>query len=213
MSDRTLIFQDWININEFAQRANWSILFDVNVLKRNKKNKWSRTNAKRLLEFSHKRGYDTISFELGNEPNSLKHQLDFELPPEILGKDFIRLRKLLDRFPSYRNSTLVGPDVNQLRAQGKKTKVQKALKYLGKVFLNSQQKQNSVLDALTWHQYYFDGHKAKLEDFLSAEPLDYLPKMFETVSRFLKENRIEKPLWLGETSSAYGGGAKGLSDR
>ena len=37
--------------------------------------------------------------------------------------------------------------------------------------------------------------------------------MFETVKNFLEKDQIVKPLWLGETSSAYGGGAYGLSDR
>ena len=71
----------------------------------------------------------------------------------------------------------------------------------------------SVLDALTWHHYYLDGHTAKLQDFLSVQRLDYFSKMMKTIKRFLDKNGIKKPLWLGETSSAYGGGAHGLSDR
>ena len=71
----------------------------------------------------------------------------------------------------------------------------------------------SVLDALTWHHYYLDGHTAKLQDFLCVQRLDYFLKMMKTIKRFLDENSIKKPLWLGETSSAYGGGAHGLSDR
>ena len=74
-------------------------------------------------------------------------------------------------------------------------------------------KKESVLDALTWHHYYLNGHTATLQDFLDVQPLDYLPKMFKTVQKFLKKKKIAKPLWLGETSSAYGGGAHGLSDR
>jgi heparanase 1 len=69
------------------------------------------------------------------------------------------------------------------------------------------------LDALTWHHYYLNGHLATLNDFLDPKVLNYLPKMFETVNFFLSKHEIKKPLWLGETSSAYGGGATGLSDR
>ena len=58
-----------------------------------------------------------------------------------------------------------------------------------------------------------DGHTAKLQDFLSVQRLDYFSKMMKTIKRFLDSNGISKPLWLGETSSAYGGGAHGLSDR
>ena len=96
-----------------------------------------------------------------------------------------------------------------------KAKVQKALKYLGHVYAGSRQKstKSSVLDAITWHHYYMNGHIAELEDFLDITKLNYFPKMIDTVGNFLKKRKIDKPLWLGETSSAYGSGAPGLSDR
>ena len=100
----------------------------------------SRSNARKLLKFSSRHGYDDITWELGNEPNSLKHQLDFRLSGAQLGRDFKRLRKLLDKFQQSKKNgnLLVGPDVNQLRAGGAGGKVQKALKYLGKVVKASQ---------------------------------------------------------------------------
>ena len=79
--------------------------------------------------------------------------------------------------------------------------------------MNIYRSRQSVLDALTWHHYYLNGHTATLEDFLDVQHLDYFPKMVKTVGTFLQQNDIQKPLWLGETSSAYGGGAKGISDR
>ena len=65
---------------------------------------------------------DGIKMKINSEikPPFLKHQLDFELDGRQLGRDFKRLRKLLDQFPLYKNSSLVGPDVNQLRAQWRK---------------------------------------------------------------------------------------------
>ena len=71
---------------------------------------------------------DGIKMKINSEikPPFLKHQLDFELDGRQLGRDFKRLRKLLDQFQLYKNSSLVGPDVNQLRAQW------------GKVFEKSQ---------------------------------------------------------------------------
>ena len=64
--------QDWIDINEFSKNVGWSFLFDVNVLIRDEENKWSSSNARKLLKFSSKQGFDDITWELGNEPNSLK---------------------------------------------------------------------------------------------------------------------------------------------
>ena len=65
---------------------------------------------------------DGIKMKINSEikPSFLKHQLDFELDGRQLGRDFKRLRKLLDQFQLYKNSSLVGPDVNQLRAQWRK---------------------------------------------------------------------------------------------
>ena len=100
----------------------------------------SPQNARQLLKFNSQLNYTEISWELGNEPNSLKHQLDFRLSGSQLGRDFKRLRKLLDKFQQSKKNgnLLVGPDVNQLRAGGAGGKVQKALKYLGKVVKASQ---------------------------------------------------------------------------
>ena len=133
--------RDWILLNEFAQYVNWSILFDVNVLIRNKeKDRWSPSNARKLMKFSVLRGYTNLTWELGNEPNDLKRQLGFQMNPYQLGKDFKRLRRLLNQFPAFQKSSLVGPDVNQLRAQNKGEKTQKALHYLRKVYNGSLKK-------------------------------------------------------------------------
>jgi hypothetical protein len=75
---------------------------------------WSSQNARKLLDFSSRLGYGNLAFELGNEPNSLHHQLNFTLPGWWLGNDFKRLRRLLDSYPLYANSTLVGPDINKV---------------------------------------------------------------------------------------------------
>ena len=67
--------QDWIQLNQFSQLAHWDLLFDVNVLKRNIHGQWSPRNARQLMAFSVHHGFTNITWELGNEPNSLKHQL------------------------------------------------------------------------------------------------------------------------------------------
>ena len=71
--------QDWIQLNEFAKYVNWSMLFDLNVLKRNGRGQWSPKNARKLMKFCVKYGFTNITWELGNEPNSLKHQLNFTM--------------------------------------------------------------------------------------------------------------------------------------
>ncbi|KAM8871895.1 heparanase-like [Synchiropus picturatus] len=58
--------------------------------------------------------------------------------------------------------------------------------------------------------YYVNGRDTSLEDFLDPEVLDSLQWKIREVLQ--TASRARKPVWLGETSSAYGGGAPGLSD-
>ena len=78
------------------------------------------------MKFSVLRGYTNLTWELGNEPNDLKRQLGFQMNPYQLGKDFKRLRRLLNQFPAFQKSSLVGPDINQLYAQNKGEKPRRA---------------------------------------------------------------------------------------
>ena len=203
----TMTGHDWMQINEFAIKSNLKILFDLNVLRRDSRGQWSTSNAKKLLKFSSKLGFNSIAWELGNEPNSFHHVFNVTLSGTQLGRDFKRLHHLLASFPDFANSTLVGPDINQIRRCVGKKHVCKPLRYLKNVMQSSK----GVLDALTWHQYYLNGRTARLKDFLSAKVLDSFQEETDAVKKFLGKSHV--PIWLGETSSAYGGGAKGLSDR
>ena len=82
----------------------------------------------------------------------------------------------------------------------KKVKLRKALKYLANVYSGSRQKlsknaQNSVLDAITWHHYYMNGHTAQLEDFLDEKNLNGLPKLINTGSFHLEFVSISQVIW------------------
>ncbi len=216
----TMSSSDWDYIAGFSAAVGWKLLFDANVLLRTAKDKWDPDNLSSLLRYSSekRRRFSDVAWELGNEPNSLHHQLNVTLSPTRLGRDFATLRHLLNSFPAYANSTMVGPDVNHLEKcvdpqSGKRRRRKcKALRYLEKVVTSSGAR---TLDALTWHQYYLDGHSAKLADFLRPEPLEQFERTLRVVDGFVrKELKLGGvPLWLGETGSAFGGGAKGLSDR
>lgn len=201
---------DWIHLNEFVLAVGWKFLFDVNVLLRNGDH-WSKENARSLLSFSHQQGYRDITWELGNEPNSYFHKFKFRLTGKQLGQDFRALRHLLNEFPGYRNSSIVGPDVNGVRkCDIFEPDECKAILYLKDVLQNN----GGVIDKVTWHHYYLDGHTATVKDFLSPEVLNSLQSQMDLIRRGLEiSNHSHLPIWLGETSSAYGGGVHGVSDR
>jgi len=53
---------------------------------------------------------------------------------------------------------------------------------------------------------------AKEEDFISVTKLDGFHNESMEASQTVQNLQPEAELWLGETSSAYDGGTKGLSD-
>ena len=149
--------EDFDNLYNFSEAVGWTLLFDLNVLKRKGKS-WNSNNAKKILEYAVKKEFTNIHWEMGNEPNSLKHHFNVSLPARQLGKDFWSLKQLLKIYPMFENSTLVGPDINGLRKCFLWTKRCKALTYLKNVLSTS----GNVLDAITWHVYSVDGHTANL---------------------------------------------------
>jgi len=59
-----------------------------------------------------------------------------------------------------------------------------------------------------------DGRIAKADDFLSSDILDSFEVELALLREAMKEaGYASTPLWLGETSSCWGGGAQNLSDR
>jgi len=61
--------------------------------------------------------------------------------------------------------------------------------------------------------YYINGKTAELEDMMSTDVLDSLVEQLTKLQHTVAAaGRKHNPLWLGETSSCYGGGAPGLSD-
>lgn len=62
-------------------------------------------------------------------------------------------------------------------------------------------------------RYYLDGRTCTVKDFYNPDVLDKLLHELEEANDILDKLDPGTPRWLGETSSAYGGGAPGLSDR
>nr|XP_055153128.1 heparanase isoform X2 [Symphalangus syndactylus] len=134
-----------------------------------------------------------------SKPNSFLKKADIFINGSQLGEDFIQLHKLL-RKSTFKNAKLYGPDVGQPR--------RKTAKML-KSFLKAG---GGVIDSVTWHHYYLNGRTATKEDFLNPGVLDIFISSVQKVFQVVESTRPGKKVWLGETSSAYGGGAPLLSD-
>ncbi|TWW66152.1 heparanase [Takifugu flavidus] len=186
-------------LHAFTNCSGLDLVFGLNALLRTADNTWNSSNARLLLQYCEAQQY-RMSWELGNEPNSYEKKAGIHLNGYQLGEDFTVLRKILSDSRFYRDARLYGPDVGQPRDH--RTNILRG-------FLQSGA---GAVDACTWHHYYVNGRDTSLEDFLNPDILDTLAVKIEEVLKDVNQVSPGKPVWLGETSSAYGGGAPGLSD-
>ncbi|XP_075854717.1 heparanase [Microcebus murinus] len=182
----------------FANCSGLDLIFGLNALLRTADLQWNSSNAQLLLDYCSSKNYN-ISWELGNEPNSFQKKAGIFIDGLQLGEDFIELHKLL-RKSTYKHAKLYGPDVGQPR--GKTVKMLKSFLEAG----------GDVIDSVTWHHYYLNGRIATKEDFLNPDVLDTFISSVQKIFQVVQETRPSKKVWLGETSSAYGGGAPLLSN-
>ncbi|KAM8828330.1 heparanase [Spinachia spinachia] len=186
-------------LHSFASCSGMDLIFGLNALLRSADNSWNGSNAGLLLQYCESRRYP-VSWELGNEPNSYEKKAGIRVDGHQLGRDFTRLRAMMSESTWYRGAGLFGPDVGQPREHRVN---------LLEGFLQSG---SPAVDAVTWHHYYVNGRDTSVEDFLDPQVLDSLILKTKDVLEEVQMVSPEKPVWLGETSSAFGGGATGLSD-
>ncbi|CAJ1069888.1 hypothetical protein NFI96_018502%2C partial [Xyrichtys novacula] len=186
-------------LHSFANCSGMDLIFGLNALLRTAENTWNSSNARSLLHYCESREY-RMSWELGNEPNSYEKKAGIRVDGRQLGEDFTRLREMMSQSKLYHDAGLYGPDVGQPRDH--RTDIMQG-------FLQSGAE---AVDAVTWHHYYVNGRDTSLEDFLNPDILDTLTLKTTEVLETVKLESPRKPVWLGETGSAFGGGAIGLSD-
>ncbi|KAK5851491.1 hypothetical protein PBY51_023038 [Eleginops maclovinus] len=186
-------------LHSFSNCSGLDLIFGLNALLRTPENIWNSSNARSLLQYCESRGYQ-MDWELGNEPNSYEKKAGVRVDGNQLGEDFSRLREMMSQSKLYQHAGLYGPDVGQPRDH--RTDLLQGFLQTGA----------GAVDACTWHHYYVNGRDTSLEDFLDPDILDTLTLKTQEVLEKVKLASLEKPVWLGETSSAYGGGAAGLSD-
>uniref|UniRef100_A0A671XGA3 Heparanase n=1 Tax=Sparus aurata TaxID=8175 RepID=A0A671XGA3_SPAAU len=185
-------------LHSFSSCSGMDLIFGLNALLRTADNTWNSSNARSLLQYCESKQY-RMSWELGNEPNSYEKKAGIRVDGYQLGQDFTRLREMMSESKLYRDAGLFGPDVGQPRDH--------RVDILEGVMILIR-----CVHVLSSASYYVNGRDTSLEDFLDPEVLDTLALKTGEVLQKVQLASPGKPVWLGETSSAYGGGAVGLSD-
>ncbi|XP_048250529.1 heparanase-like [Haliotis rufescens] len=186
----------WDALNAFVHNTGLKLVISLNLLLRDG-TKWNPSDAKQLLKYSSDKGYPFAGIELGNEPNLYYRHRNTTVSDAQLGRDFMELKQVLQG-TVYKSSLIIGPDT----AGYKDTFIKNFLSHGGA----------SVINVLTFHQYYFNGRTAKLEDFSKYSIMNRLTSTLHSVMNTVRGHH-GLVAWLGETSSGYGGGTPGIADR
>ncbi|XP_015439396.1 PREDICTED: heparanase-like [Dufourea novaeangliae] len=198
----TITDVDFENLYNFAMKSKLRMIFDLNVLIRDANNFWNNTNAKSIILFA-KEKHMKLDWQLGNEPNSFHHVFSRNVSATQLANDYYQLKLLLNQI-GYNWSILVGPEVNHVGDANHKGE------HYAETFLKNDK---DSVNYLTWHQYYLNGREAQVTDFINVSTFNYLPMQIRSMNEAIKSSGKNIPMWLSETSTAYGGGAPELSNR
>ncbi|XP_067658346.1 heparanase-like [Haliotis asinina] len=193
---RPVTAKNWDDLNMFLHKTGLKLVFGLNVMLRDG-TKWDPANAKLLLKYSSDKGYPIAGFELGNEPNLFYRHWNTTVSDAQLGRDYKELKHVLEE-TVYKSSLILGPDIAGY-----------APRFINNFLSNGGA---SVINVLTVHHYYFNGHSATLEDYSKSSIMDKLIPNINTVMDIVR-NHHGLMAWLGETSSGTGGGTPGISDR
>ena len=186
-------FQELFN---FTQRNNLRLIFGLNGLKnRDEQGNWNPNKATKsiLREYS-----DRVDWEIGNEPNRFnKYGKKSVVKPRQLARDKNNLRAMLNNA----QAMIYGPDIAKPS--------HKALNYLKKFLMG-----RPSIDAITYHLYEMHRTVATLNQFMNPMYAMKIKEEMGWIDSIVKSTPLANTtdIWVGETGSASGGGATGLSD-
>ncbi|XP_052102579.1 heparanase-like [Mytilus californianus] len=200
LTNFTMIARQWDELNGFAEMVGWDLIFDLNSLLR-QNGQWLPDNAKLLMDYTSQKGYKIVGWELGNEPDVYK-DVGINITGAQRAKDYSILHSLLNHYPQWRNGIVIGPSVTMLVKEISRKYLQDFVDAGGP----------DIVTNPTFHHYYDYGPSMTVPKFMAPDILSNLPWQIN-VAKKIAPFPLYGKFWLGETSSAWGGGAAGLSDR
>uniref|UniRef100_A0A2H8TMF1 Heparanase n=1 Tax=Melanaphis sacchari TaxID=742174 RepID=A0A2H8TMF1_9HEMI len=177
----------WSQLNEFIAKTGLDLIVGLNVMNR-QHGSWDLSNTLDLISYSDKHGYN-MAFQIGNDIQMIGSRID----GLSLGKDANRLRKVLEAFPRYMNSLIMGPDVRSCETQ-------EEARYLKNFIIES----GPSLSAISY-QVPFSSEK-NIEN--PGEIFSYIQNQMEArvwqkdlTNKYLGKIATKKPLWIVESGT------------
>ena len=174
----------------FVNQGGLELVFGLDDLNsRDSDMNWDPTGAEALLDYFETKNYTLAALELGNEPD-LDPRKNRNISATQLSLDFDVLQSVLQGRKL--GIPVFGPDVAFSNS------------YLADFAGNQSVSTQAKVNAVTVHHYYGNSADFKLADFLSVKTLDSLKDTLEGLEH-AKASLTDIPMYLGETSSTYGG--------
>ncbi|CAC5366173.1 HPSE [Mytilus coruscus] len=167
--------------------------------------------------FHHK--YTKSYVHIKREPDVYK-DVGINITGAQRAKDYNILHSLLNHYPQWRNGIVIGPSVTMLVKEISRKYLQDFVDAGGPDIVNQSyipSRSNSSfklreVNNPIFHHYYDYGPSMTVPKFMAPDILSNLPWQINVAKKIAPFPLFGK-FWLGETSSAWGGGAAGLSDR
>ncbi|XP_066250091.1 heparanase-like [Euwallacea similis] len=198
-SDVTFLASDYVKLYQFTQNVGARLIYDLNSLLRSENGTWDSENAEEMIKFSNEHNME-LDWELGNEPDLYSGIYNTSVNASELAKDYKALRNILNNYTLYESSYLLGIDLASIGSNQD---------YL-QTFL---QEAGDVVYGTTWHQYYFAAKDATEDLFLNPNTFNILAEKAHVMKDVVERAGQGNKIWLGETSTAYNGGAANMSNR
>ena len=209
----TLVMNNTVfdGLHDFTKTVGWDLIYGVNLgTYRNSQNEWVDAAFSSMLDYVIAKNYSIFGWELGNEPD-LFYRHNMSVEPYQSSKDYELFHQTIqNKQMRKKNSSMpliIGPDV-----AGAPNAY--FIPFLDHV------KDEDILDVATYHFYYGPGSSVPdgltIKDFYNPIILD---RFLDSATSFLKvsNSRLNhnssknRELWVGETSSTYGGGTGNTS--
>jgi len=207
----TLVMNNTVfdGLHDFTNTVGWDLIYGANLgTYRNSQNEWVSTAFSSLLDYVISKNYSIFGWELGNEPDLYYHH-NVSVAPYQSSKDHELFHQIIQNKQMKKNSIplIIGPDT----AGPPEAYYTPFLDHV---------KDEDILNVATYHFYYGPGsavpHGLTSEDFYNPIILD---RFLDSATSFLKVSNSwlnqnssrTRELWVGETSSTYGGGTGNTS--
>ncbi|XP_065221517.1 kinesin-related protein 4-like [Planococcus citri] len=179
--------ENWLQLNNFLSKTGMNVIASVSGVSEPTNKDWDLSNTLELITFSAKHNM-SLDWQLGYELQKLTSP-----DGKQMGRDVTRLRKILDVFPRYRKSLIIGPDMTSFKSKNDAIFVRNYLTEAG-----------DSLNVFTWHPF-----AKKSED---NEILEMLSNGMNSMDNYLwiKDGLMKssskgvvprKEIWIAESES------------